>query len=57
VLGTELRILQRILHTVGLSGRQWAICIVAALTIVVASEIQKLFARRQVEQAEQTAPA
>jgi Ca2+-transporting ATPase len=47
VLGTELRILQRILHTVSLSGRQWAICIVAALTIVAASEIQKFFARRQ----------
>jgi len=51
VLGTELHLLQRILHTVSLSGRQWAICIVAALTIVAASEIQKLLKRRQPESA------
>jgi P-type Ca2+ transporter type 2C len=45
VLGTELGVLQRILHTVSLTGRQWAICILAALTIVVASELRKLYLR------------
>jgi P-type Ca2+ transporter type 2C len=45
VLATELRILQRILDTVSLSGRQWLICILAAGTILVASELQKLVRR------------
>jgi Ca2+-transporting ATPase len=45
VLGTELGILQRVLHTVSLTGRQWSICILAALTIVVATELRKLYLR------------
>jgi Ca2+-transporting ATPase len=45
VLGTELGVLQRILHTVSLTGRQWAICILASLTIVVVSELRKLYLR------------
>jgi Ca2+-transporting ATPase len=45
VLGTELGVLQRILHTVSLTGRQWGICILAALTVVVASELRKLYLR------------
>jgi Ca2+-transporting ATPase len=48
VLGTELGILQRILGTVSLTGREWIVCILAALPIIAASEIQKLFRRRQV---------
>jgi Ca2+-transporting ATPase len=47
LLGTELGILQRILGTVSLTGRQWIICIVAAFSIVIASEIQKLVLRRR----------
>jgi Ca2+-transporting ATPase len=46
ILATELRFLQRILDTVELSGRQWLICIGAGLTVVVASELWKLMARR-----------
>lgn len=45
VLGTELGILQRILHTVSLSGREWVICILAALTVVVVTELRKLYLR------------
>jgi Ca2+-transporting ATPase len=54
LFGTELRILQHILHTVSLTGRQWVICILAALTIVAASEIQKLVRRRQVAESGET---
>ena len=42
VFGTELGIFHRILGTVSLTGRQWIACIVAALTVVTASEIRKL---------------
>jgi Ca2+-transporting ATPase len=47
LFGTELRILNRILGTVSLTGRQWAICLLAALSIVVVSELQKLMLRRR----------
>jgi Ca2+-transporting ATPase len=47
VLGTELGILQRILGTVSLTGREWIVCILGGLTIVVASEIQKFVKRRR----------
>jgi P-type Ca2+ transporter type 2C len=47
LFGTGLGIFQRILHTVSLTGRQWLICIVAALTIVAASEIQKAIRRHR----------
>jgi Ca2+-transporting ATPase len=46
VFGTELRFFQRILDTVELSGNQWLICIGAAMSIVVVSEIRKLMLRR-----------
>jgi Ca2+-transporting ATPase len=45
VVGTELQIFHRILGTVSLTGREWIICIVAAGTIVVAWELQKLVRR------------
>jgi P-type Ca2+ transporter type 2C len=44
-VGTELQIFNRILGTVSLTGREWIVCILAALTIVVASEIRKLYLR------------
>ena len=47
IIASELGFLQRILDTVELTGGQWAICIGAALTIVAASEIRKLFLRRR----------
>ena len=47
LLGTELGIFQRILGTVSLTGKEWIVCILAASSIVVASEIQKLIRRRQ----------
>jgi Ca2+-transporting ATPase len=45
LFGTELRIFHRILGTVSLTGREWIVCILAALTIVVASELRKLYLR------------
>jgi Ca2+-transporting ATPase len=47
ILATELGFLQRILHTVPLSGDQWLICIAGGLTIAVVSEIRKLLLRRR----------
>jgi P-type Ca2+ transporter type 2C len=47
IFATELRFFQRILDTVELTGNQWLICIGAALTIVVASEIRKFMLRRR----------
>ena len=47
VLGTSLGILQRILGTVNLSGKQWIVCILAGFSIVLASELQKLLRRRR----------
>jgi Ca2+-transporting ATPase len=47
ILATELGFLQRILHTVPLSGDQWLICIAGGLMIAVVSEIRKLLLRRR----------
>jgi Ca2+-transporting ATPase len=47
LFGTELNIFQRILGTVSLTGTQWVVCLLAAATIVVASELQKLVLRRR----------
>jgi Ca2+-transporting ATPase len=47
VFGTGVGIFQRILGTVSLTGREWLICIVAALTVVVVSEVQKAVRRRR----------
>jgi Ca2+-transporting ATPase len=44
---TELEFFQRVFNTVELTGNQWLICIGAALTIVVASEIRKFLLRRR----------
>ena len=48
ILATELGFFQRVLDTVELTGNQWLICIGAGLTVVVASELWKLVARRRV---------
>ncbi|WP_028066765.1 cation-translocating P-type ATPase [Solirubrobacter soli] len=47
IFATELNFFQRILDTVEMTGDQWLICIGAALTIIVASELWKLRLRRQ----------
>jgi Ca2+-transporting ATPase len=47
ILATEFRFFQRFLDTVELTGNQWLICIGAALTIIVASELWKLRLRHQ----------
>jgi P-type Ca2+ transporter type 2C len=49
VLGTQLGLFNRILHTVGLDLHEWLICIVSALTVIVATEIRKLILRRREE--------
>ena len=57
VLSTELRILQRILDSVPLTGQQWLVCLLASATVLVASEIQKFVLRRKEAcMAAQTAP-
>ena len=47
IFATELWFFQRILDTVELTGSQWLICIGAAATILVVSEIRKLVLRRR----------
>jgi Ca2+-transporting ATPase len=47
LFGTELGILQRILGTVSLTGREWVACILVAFSVVVASELRKLVLRRR----------
>jgi P-type Ca2+ transporter type 2C len=57
LFGTELQIFNRILGTVSLTGEQWAICLVSAATVLVASELQKLvLRRRRPTEAEEGAP-
>jgi Ca2+-transporting ATPase len=56
VIGTQMDLMNRFLDTVPLNLHQWLICIVAALTSVVASEIRKIVLRNR-EQAETPSPA
>jgi Ca2+-transporting ATPase len=50
VLGTELGILQRVLGTVSLTGKQWIVCLLAALSVVVVYEIQKWVLRSRLNE-------
>jgi Ca2+-transporting ATPase len=47
LFGAELGIFQRILGTVSLTGKQWIVCLLVALSVVVVSEIQKVVLRRR----------
>jgi P-type Ca2+ transporter type 2C len=47
VLGTELGLFQRILHTVSLSLNEWLVCVAVAAIVVGVSEIRKLVLRRR----------
>ena len=42
ILATELGFLQRFLGTTSLSADQWLVCIVVALSLIVAEEVRKL---------------
>jgi Ca2+-transporting ATPase len=59
ILGTELSFLQHILGTTSLTGQQWLVCILVALTVLVVDEVIKFFMRRRRGQAqtEQSTPA
>jgi Ca2+-transporting ATPase len=46
VLGPELGLFQRILHTVHLTFHQWLLCIVLGIAIIAAAEIRKWLLRR-----------
>jgi Cation transporting ATPase, C-terminus len=46
ILSTVLSIFQTVIRTVRLDVRQWLICTVVALAIVVAAEIRKAVLRR-----------
>jgi Ca2+-transporting ATPase len=50
-LATTFGPLQRILDTTELSPEQWAICVVAAASIIVVAEVRKVFRRRRLPQA------
>jgi Ca2+-transporting ATPase len=47
ILAPQLDLLNRILGTVPLTLHQWLICLVAALTVVVTSEIRKVILRHR----------
>lgn len=47
LLGTELGVFNRILGTVSLTGREWAICLLAGLAIVPVSEARRLWLARR----------
>jgi len=50
ILGNELQLFQRILHTVHLSFREWLACLLVGLAIVVFSEVRKVLLRRKPEE-------
>jgi Ca2+-transporting ATPase len=57
ILAPQLDMLNRFFQTVPLNVHQWGICIVAALAVVVVTEIRKLVVRRREPVAEQEAEA
>jgi Ca2+-transporting ATPase len=50
VLGTQLDMFHRILHTVDLTSREWIACALAGFLIVVVSEVRKYLLRRRVQE-------
>jgi Ca2+-transporting ATPase len=49
VLGNELGFFQRLLHTQSLTVRQWLLCLLAATTVIAATEIRKIVLRRRLK--------
>jgi Ca2+-transporting ATPase len=47
VVGPEIGLFQRILHTTNLTFREWLACIGVALTIIVVAEVRKVLMRRR----------
>ncbi|MEV0560538.1 cation-transporting P-type ATPase [Dactylosporangium sp. NPDC050588] len=47
IIATELGLLQRMLHTVSLNLTQWLVCVVAALSVIVVTEVRKLVLRHR----------
>ena len=56
-LATTFGPLQRLLDTTELSPTQWAICIVLPFSIVVITEVRKVFRRRSAARAAEVAPS
>src|SRR6187200_3170012 len=56
-LATTFGPLQRLLDTTELSPTQWAICIVLPFSIVVITEVRKVFRRRNAARAAEVAPS
>jgi hypothetical protein len=57
LLGTELGILQRVLHTEHLDIRQWLLCIGVGLAIVPLAEGRRLLLNRRATAAEPVSTA
>jgi Ca2+-transporting ATPase len=49
ILGNELQFFNRLLHTESLSVRQWLLCLLAATTVIAATEIRKFVLRRRLQ--------
>jgi Ca2+-transporting ATPase len=56
LLGTELGLLQRILHTTHLTLHQWLVCIVVGLAIVPVSEVRRIWLERRGDPAVSATP-
>jgi Ca2+-transporting ATPase len=54
VLGAQLDLFHRILHTVDLTLREWLMCLIVGFAIVLVSEARKLWLRRREGESEQT---
>ena len=57
ILSTEMRIFQRILGLVSLTGRQWLLCIGLAFALILVYEVIKIFLRRGGREGQSTAVA
>ena len=58
ILATELGFLQNVLGMTSLTGEQWLVCIVVALSLIVVEEVKKLLkVRTETEPTVAVAPA
>jgi P-type Ca2+ transporter type 2C len=56
VLGTEMDVLNKFLQTTGLTRAQWGVCLIVPFSVIIASELWKLYLRhREKPQAPATA--
>jgi Ca2+-transporting ATPase len=47
VLGTEMDVLNKFLQTTGLTRAQWGVCLIVPFSVVIASELWKLYLRHR----------